>query len=217
MTRAEENYLKAIYKLSSGENKRVSTNALAERLDTKPSSATDMLQKLHDKSLVKYTKYKGAELSTQGLMVASQIVRKHRLWEVFLVEKLAFGWDQVHEIAEQLEHIKSPDLVERLDEFLGCPKIDPHGDPIPDQNGNIHKIDKLLLSDQPVNSRCLLMGIKDADDAFLAYLSQKNIKLGSTISILDKEPFDESMTVEIGQHTHFISKIISTNIYVQAI
>ncbi|MBL6607610.1 MAG: metal-dependent transcriptional regulator [Bacteroidetes bacterium] len=215
MTRAEENYLKAMYQLSAGKNQRVSTTALAERLETKPSSATDMLQKLHDKSMVKYTRYKGAQLSPEGRHIASQIVRKHRLWEVFLVEKLAFGWDQVHDIAEQLEHIKSPDLVERLDVFLGCPKVDPHGDPIPDDKGNIEQINKILLCEQEPNSRCVLMGIKDTDDAFLKYLSQKNIKLGSLITVLDKEPFDESMTVVIDQKTHFISKIISTNIYVQ--
>ena len=215
MTRAEENYLKAIYQLTAGMNQRVSTTALAERLETKPSSATDMLQKLHDKAMVKYTKYKGAQLSSEGRHIASQIVRKHRLWEVFLAEKLAFGWDQVHDIAEQLEHIKSPDLVERLDAFLDCPKVDPHGDPIPDKNGNIEQINKILLCDQTPNSRSMLMGIKDTDDAFLKYLSQKNIKLGSVITVLDKEPFDESMTVDIDQNTHFISKIISTNIYVQ--
>ena len=216
MTRAEENYLKALFKLSSGAQKRISTNALAKQLETKPSSATDMLQKLHDKALVKYTKYKGAELSAKGRQAASQIVRKHRLWEVFLVEKLAFGWDEVHDIAEQLEHINSPDLVERLDEFLGCPTVDPHGDPIPDNQGNMTQIQKTLLAQQPINGRCVLKGVKDADDSFLAYLSQKNIKLGSHITILDKEPFDESMTIEIDHNTHFISKTIATNIYVQA-
>ncbi len=217
MTRAEENYLKAIYQLSAGTQNRISTTSLAERLETKPSSVTDMLQKLHDKSMVKYVKYKGAQLSAQGRYMASQIVRKHRLWEVFLYEKLAFGWDQVHEIAEQLEHIKSPDLVERLDEFLGCPTTDPHGDPIPDKQGNIVQIDKKLLSEQAINSQSILMGIKDSEDAFLSYLSQKNIQLGSRITVLDKEPFDESMTIEIDRTTHFISKTIATNIYVQNI
>lgn len=217
MTRAEENYLKALFKLSSGAKKRISTNALANQLETKPSSATDMLQKLHDKALVQYTKYKGAELSAKGRQAASQIVRKHRLWEVFLVEKLAFGWDEVHDIAEQLEHINSPDLVERLDEFLGCPRVDPHGDPIPDNEGNMTPIHKTLLAQQPIKSQCVLKGLKDTDDSFLAYLSQKKIKLGSVITVLEKEPFDESMTIEIDKNTHFISKIISTNIYVQAI
>ena len=217
MTRAEENYLKALYHLSDHDRELVSTTELADRLDTKPSSATDMLQKLHEKSLVAYTKYKGAKLSTKGHLKASQIVRKHRLWEVFLVDKLDFGWEEVHEIAEQLEHIKSPELVERLDEFLGCPTTDPHGDPIPDQKGNMVAVQKSLLADQTEDSSAILMGIKDSDAKFLTYLSQKNIKLGSCITVLDKEPFDQSMTIEIDGQIHFISKIISNNLYVQTL
>lgn len=217
MTRAEENYLKALYHLSDRNRELVSTTELADQLDTKPSSATDMLQKLHEKSLVAYTKYKGARLSTKGRLKASQIVRKHRLWEVFLVDKLDFGWEEVHEIAEQLEHIKSPELVERLDEFLGCPTTDPHGDPIPDQKGNMVAVQKSLLADQTEDSSAILMGIKDSDAKFLTYLSQKNIKLGSCITVLDKEPFDQSMTIEIDGQIHFISKIISNNLYVQTL
>ena len=217
MTRAEENYLKALYHLSDGDDALVSTTELADHIETKPSSATDMLQKLHEKSLVAYTKYKGAKLSAEGRQKASQIVRKHRLWEVFLVDKLDFGWEEVHEIAEQLEHIKSPELVERLDEFLGCPRTDPHGDPIPDHKGHVVTIQKSLLADQPLESSAILMGIKDSDADFLRYLSQKNIKLGSCIRVLDKEPFDQSMTIEIDGQMHFISKTISTNIYVQAL
>ena len=217
MTRAEENYLKALYHLSDHDRELVSTTELADRLDTKPSSATDMLQKLHEKSLVAYTKYKGAKLSTKGRLKASQIVRKHRLWEVFLVDKLDFGWEEVHEIAEQLEHIKSTELVERLDQFLGCPTTDPHGDPIPDQMGHIVAIQKSLLADQAEDSSAILMGIKDSDAEFLTYLSQKNIKLGSCITVLDKEPFDQSMTIEIDGQIHFISKIISNNLYVQTL
>jgi len=217
MTRAEENYLKALYHLSDHDRELVSTTELADRLDTKPSSATDMLQKLHEKSLVAYTKYKGAKLSAKGRLKASQIVRKHRLWEVFLVDKLDFGWEEVHEIAEQLEHIKSTELVERLDQFLGCPTTDPHGDPIPDQKGHMVAIQKSLLADQAEDSSAILMGIKDSDAEFLTYLSQKNIKLGSCITVLDKEPFDQSMTIEIDGQIHFISKIISNNLYVQTL
>ena len=176
-----------------------------------------MLQKLHEKSLVAYTKYKGAKLSTKGRLKASQIVRKHRLWEVFLVDKLDFGWEEVHEIAEQLEHIKSTELVERLDQFLGCPTTDPHGDPIPDQKGHMVTVQKSLLADQAEDSSAILMGIKDSDAEFLTYLSQKNIKLGSCITVLDKEPFDQSMTIEIDGQIHFISKIISNNPYVQTL
>lgn len=217
MTRAEENYLKALFHLSNQDDSLVGTSELADRLDTKPSSATDMLQKLHERELVEYTKYKGAKLSPKGRQTATQVVRKHRLWEVFLVEKLAFGWEEVHEIAEQLEHIKSPELVKRLDEFLGCPTMDPHGDPIPDQQGNIVTIQKTLLADQFKDSSAIVMGIKDSDSEFLSYLSQKNIKLGSCITVLEKEPFDQSMTIEVDGNMYFISKTISNNIYVQTL
>jgi DtxR family transcriptional regulator, Mn-dependent transcriptional regulator len=130
-TLSEENYLKAIYHLSKEEDESVSTNALAERLETTAASVSDMLKKLAKKELIEYKKYQGVNISEKGKRVALQIIRKHRLWEVFLVEKLSFNWDEVHEIAEQLEHIDSPTLVKRLDEFLGYPKFDPHGDPIP--------------------------------------------------------------------------------------
>jgi DtxR family Mn-dependent transcriptional regulator len=142
MTISEENYLKVIYHVSLVAPKGVSTNAIAGMLDTKASSVTDMLKKLADKNLVSYQKYQGVTLTDEGLHKAKMIVRKHRLWEVFLVEKLQFSWDEVHEIAEELEHIQSEPLIDKLDAFLGFPSVDPHGDPIPDANGAIKNVDK---------------------------------------------------------------------------
>ena len=143
----EENYLKAIYKLSLNGVQGVSTNAIADKLATKPSSVTDMIKKLADKKLVSYQKYQGVNLTKKGSDVAVSIIRNHRLWEVFLVEKLNFKWDEVHDLAEELEHINTHKLTERLDEFLGFPKFDPHGDPIPDKDGNIIQHKDVTLSD----------------------------------------------------------------------
>src|SRR6476620_10565441 len=141
MTFSEENYLKTIYHITSSSGAEVSTNAIAEKMETKASSVTDMLKKLADKDLVHYKKYQGVSLTDKGLHSAKMIVRKHRLWEIFLVEKLAFSWDEVHDIAEQLEHIKSEQLVNKLDAFLNFPTEDPHGDPIPNAEGNIIKVE----------------------------------------------------------------------------
>jgi DtxR family transcriptional regulator, Mn-dependent transcriptional regulator len=151
MTFSEENYLKTIYHLISISDKEVTTNAIAEMIETKASSVTDMLKKLAEKDLVNYVKYQGVSLTANGLLAAKMIVRKHRLWEVFLVEKLDFSWDEVHDIAEQLEHIKSEKLINKLDDFLGNPTEDPHGDPIPDAQGKIIKIEKKLLSELDQN------------------------------------------------------------------
>ena len=139
MTFSEENYLKTIYHLTIISDSEISTNAIAEKMETKASSVTDMLKKLAEKDLVDYKKYQGVSLTEKGKLSAKMIVRKHRLWEVFLVEKLDFSWDEVHDIAEQLEHIKSEKLINKLDDFLGNPTEDPHGDPIPDKNGKLPK------------------------------------------------------------------------------
>ncbi|WP_243389180.1 metal-dependent transcriptional regulator, partial [Flavobacterium psychrophilum] len=144
MTFSEENYLKTIYHLTTISDSEVSTNAIAEKMETKASSVTDMLKKLSEKDLINYKKYQGVSLTETGSLSAKMIVRKHRLWEVFLVEKLDFPWDEVHDIAEQLEHIKSEKLINKLDDFLGNPTEDPHGDPIPNANGQIISIEKQL-------------------------------------------------------------------------
>ena len=145
-TLSEENYLKAIYHLESISGKGISTNAIAKKLNTKASSVTDMVKRLAEKEVLVYKKYQGVSLTDYGSKTAVEVIRKHRLWEVFLVEKLNFSWDEVHDVAEQLEHIKSPKLINELDTFLGFPKTDPHGDSIPDKDGNFQKIEKKLLS-----------------------------------------------------------------------
>jgi DtxR family Mn-dependent transcriptional regulator len=215
MTFSEENYLKAIYHLSTFDELEVSTNAIAEMMDTKASSVTDMLKKLAEKELVYYKKYQGASLSEKGRLMAKMIVRKHRLWEVFLVEKLAFSWDEVHDIAEQLEHIKSEQLINRLDDFLGNPTEDPHGDPIPDGNGQMVKVDKVLLSDLKENQTGICVGVKDTSSEFLKYLDRQEIALGSKIKVLSKEAFDLSVTIQLGEKELLISNKIATNLYVK--
>ena len=181
MTLSEENYLKTIYHLTTTVNSEVSTNAIAEKMETKASSVTDMLKKLAEKDLVNYIKYQGVSLTEKGNLSAKMIVRKHRLWEVFLVEKLDFSWDEVHDIAEQLEHIKSDKLINKLDDFLDNPTEDPHGDPIPDANGKIIKKEQLLLSDVKESKIGICVGVKDTSSEFLKYLDKQGIALGSKI------------------------------------
>jgi DtxR family transcriptional regulator, Mn-dependent transcriptional regulator len=215
MTISEENYLKVIYHVSLVAPKGVSTNAIAGMLDTKASSVTDMLKKLADKNLVSYQKYQGVTLTDEGLHKAKMIVRKHRLWEVFLVEKLQFSWDEVHEIAEELEHIQSEPLIDKLDAFLGFPAFDPHGDPIPNAKGVINKVEKELLSEANLNQMYTCVGVKDSSTEFLQYLDKQQIALGSSIKILEKEPFDETLLLEIDGKKLTISNKIATNLYIR--
>src|SRR5690606_3672385 len=186
MTRSEENYLKTIFHLGMGETGAVNTNAIAQQMETKPSSVTDMAKKLAEKDLVHYTKYQGVSLTEAGTRTALSIVRKHRLWEVFLVEKLNFSWDEVHEVAEQLEHIQSEKLIKRLDAFLGYPKEDPHGDPIPDADGEIVSVQKTLLSELEIGQEGVCVGVKDTSPSFLQYLDKQKVSLGTKIKILSK-------------------------------
>ena len=215
MTTSEENYIKVIYHLSLVSPSGVNTNAIAGMLETKASSVTEMLKKLSEKDLLIYQKYQGVNLTEKGLLTAKMIVRKHRLWEVFLVEKLHFSWDEVHEIAEELEHIKSEKLINKLDEFLEFPSFDPHGDPIPDENGTIKKVEKLLLSDAKLNIKYQCVGVKDTSVAFLQYLDKQNIALGSKMKVIEKEDFDETLTLELINHTITISNKIATNLYIK--
>lgn len=215
MTVSEENYIKVIYHLSLVSPKGVNTNAIAGMLKTKASSVTDMLKKLSDKALVSYQKYQGVTLTDQGILCAKMIVRNHRLWEVFLVEKLDFSWDEVHEIAEELEHIKSKKLINKLDAFLGFPSFDPHGDPIPNEKGEMVKFDKLLLSDALLNKEYLCVGVKNSSVAFLQYLDKQKIALGSRILIKEKESFDDSLCVEIDSIVLTLSQKIANNLYVK--
>ena len=217
MTFSEENYLKAIYHLTNQTNSEVSTNAIAEMMETKASSVTHMFKKLAEKDLVIYKKYQGVSLTENGKLSAKMIVRKHRLWEVFLVEKLDFAWDEVHEIAEQLEHIKSEELINKLDDFLGNPTEDPHGDPIPDAQGKIVKSDKQLLCDLEVNQIGICVGVKDSSADFLKYLDKQGIALGSKIEIIAKESFDLSTKIRINTVELMISNKIASNLFVKRI
>lgn len=212
---AEENYLKTIYHLSDGGLKEVSTNAIADHLNTKAASVTDMIKKLNGKGLVTYKKYKGVNISEDGKPKALIVIRKHRLWEVFLVEKLKFHWDEVHEVAEQLEHISSPLLIKRLDEFLGYPKFDPHGDPIPDENGEFKFKPQVPLSETDINGMGILVAVKDTSSPFLKYLDKIGIYIGAKLKVQDKVEFDGSHEVLIdGKKTVFISREVSENLLI---
>lgn len=217
MTYSEENYLKAIYHLSLFQKKGVNTNAIAKMIDSKASSVTDMIKKLADKNLVEYQKYQGVSLTPQGLLEAKMIVRKHRLWEVFLVEKLDFSWDEVHDVAEELEHINSEKLINKLDAFLGFPTEDPHGDPIPNAKGEIKKMDKKLLSELKLNQKSICVGVKDSSSNFLKYLDKQQIALGSSFEIIEKESFDASLIVLVNGNEMNISNKIASNLYVKTI
>ena len=217
MTFSEENYLKSIYLLTAVSETEVSTNAIAEMMETKASSVTDMLKKLAEKEFVNYKKYQGVSLTNKGKLAAKMIVRKHRLWEVFLVEKLDFSWDEVHDIAEQLEHIKSEKLINKLDDFLGNPTEDPHGDPIPDANGQMIKIDKQLLSELMQNQTGICVGVKDTSSEFLKYLDKQEIALGSKIEFVSKETFDLSLKIKVDGRDLTVSNKIASNLFVKVI
>lgn len=193
-TISEENYIKSIYHLQQ-HNRNVTTNELALKLDTKPASVTDMLKKLKAKKLLAYEKYYGVQLTAEGKKLALGIVRRHRLWEYFLVQHLKFGWSEVHEIAEQLEHIQSPMLVERLDVFLGEPRFDPHGDPIPDGKGkmeNQHRI-SLLLVEKGTHAEICAVGNQTPE--LLAMLDARQLFIGTPLLVKNKYPFDNSIEI----------------------
>lgn len=214
-TYSEENYLKTIFHLEKTYPSGVSTNSLAGEMETKASSATDMIKRLSEKKLVNYKKYQGVKLSKTGRQTAIEIIRKHRLWEVFLVDKLGFSWDEVHEIAEQLEHIKSEKLIRQLDEFLGYPKRDPHGDPIPDEKGNFVDANQVLLSKLTVGDFGICVGVKDSSPEFLQYLDKNKIALGKEIKVLEKEEFDHSMRIKIDGEEKIISNKTASNLYLK--
>ncbi|PHX62435.1 MAG: iron-dependent repressor [Flavobacteriales bacterium] len=215
MTTSEENYLKVIYHLSHLSPKGVNTNAIAAMIETKASSVTDMLKKLSEKDWINYQKYQGVFLTDKGKLNAKIIVRKHRLWEVFLVEKLGFAWDEVHEVAEELEHIKSEKLINQLDHFLNFPSFDPHGDPIPNAKGELPNINKQLLSEIEVGKTITCVGVKDSSVDFLQYLNKQRISLGSKIKIIDIEFFDRTFKIEVNNSVLIISDKIANNLYVK--
>src|ERR1044071_6229215 len=202
---SEENYIKAIYHLQSGPNS-VSTNALAEKLSTKPASVTDMMKKLKTKKLLHYQPYQGFRLSNEGRKVALDIIRRHRLWEYFLAEKLKFKWDEVHEVAEDMEHVSSKKLIDKLDEFLGFPRTDPHGDPIPDANGRIETSKQVCLTDLPLNKPAIVCHVSDQSTEMLELLGHKKIGIGTKLEVKKKFSFDQSLEIKIRPTKRTISE-----------
>ena len=213
-SQSEEDYLKALYHLEMDFD-AVSTNSIADYLVMKPSSVTDMLKKLAEKKFINYQKYKGTSLTRKGKLIALSIIRKHRLWETFLVEKLGFGWDQVHIIAEQLEHIKSEELIENLDNFLGNPKYDPHGDPIPNKDGEIEKMNQKLLVELKASQKGIITGVKKGTASLLNYLDKEKIKLGDSIKVIEILEFDGTYIVEINKRKLTFSEKICQNLLLE--
>ena len=213
----EENYLKAIFSINLlNGDEGVSTNELSEHLNNKAGSVTDMLKRLSEKKLVNYEKYKAVHLTAKGRKLALNIVRKHRLWEVFLTEKLKFGWDEVHEIAEQLEHIKSEELVRRLDTFLGHPEFDPHGDPIPNDKGELREVKARPLNRVKTSGTFIFTGVAEHSQVFLRHLTSIGLRIGDRIRVEELNTYDRSVKIKIGkQESRYISEKVSANILVE--
>lgn len=217
ITLTEENYIKAIYHLGNNGSNTVNTNAIAEAMQTKASSVTDMIKKLSEKNYADYKKYQGVTLTDEGKRVAVNIIRKHRLWEVFLVEKLNFSWDEVHEVAEHLEHIKSEKLVDELDAFLEFPTHDPHGDPIPDKDGKFKHIEKIVLAKAEIGHTYNCVGVVDTSTKFLQYLDSNHIGLGTMITVKHREPYDNSITITLKQGDIVVSQNVAKNLYLKKV
>ena len=199
---AEENYIKSIYHLQQ-KAESVTTNALADHIKTKPASVTDMLKKLQLKNLLNYNPYKGFRLSKEGNKAALNIIRRHRLWEYFLVNQLQFNWEEVHDVAEQLEHVISRKLVDKLDAFLGYPKFDPHGDPIPDSNGKINFQQQIPLVNLPLNTMAIITSVQNQSSDLLAFLSNRDMHIGTKVEVKQKLNFDNSLEVKIKNKQSF--------------
>lgn len=213
---AEENYLKAIFKLAEKDGKAVLTNSIASAMNTAAASVTDMLKRLSDKQLIKYEKYRGVALTKEGTHVATVLIRKHRLWEVFLVEKLGFAWDEVHDLAEQLEHVQGEVLVERLDTFLGHPRFDPHGDPIPDAEGRWTYRQQVRLAVLQPGQRGIVTGVDDHATPFLQYLDQIGLALGVEVLLTARTDYDQSVQVRIGGNADVtLSDKVAQNLFVR--
>lgn len=211
---AEENYIKAIWRLQK-DQQNVSTNELSDELQTKPASVTDMLKRLTEKKLLNYQPYYGVKLTAEGKKLALSIIRRHRLWEFFLVNKLQFNWDEVHVIAEELEHVGSQELIDRLDQFLGYPKVDPHGDPIPDKTGKVLQLKQTRLSEWPLNETATVSGVDNQSAEMLELLRHNKISIGSKLELKRKFDFDGSVEIKMGRQTAFtISKQVAQNLFV---
>jgi DtxR family Mn-dependent transcriptional regulator len=212
----EENYLKALFKITSeNESKEAGTNELASILCVKPATVNDMLKKLKEKKLVDYERYRKITLTVIGNKKAIEIIRKHRLWETFLYQKLDFSWDEVHDVAEQLEHIQSEKLIDKLDKFLGYPKFDPHGDPIPSQKGEYLIPHKITLSNVEVGKRCTMVSVKDNSSTFLQYVDKVGLTLNADILILSKQDYDALMVIEVNGKQSSISQKFADNIFIK--
>ena len=211
----EENYLKALLRISfdSG-NDEVGTNELAMNLGVKPATANDMLKRLRDKSLVDFEKYKKITLTREGKNIATEVIRKHRLWETFLYEKLGFSWDEVHDVAEQLEHIQSSKLIDKLEKFLDYPAFDPHGDPIPSKGGELTKQFRKTLLDIPVGQVCKMVAVKDNSSAFLQYVVKVGLGINNEIYVLSRQEYDALMVIEVNGVASSVSEKFAENIYV---
>lgn len=215
LTHAEENYLKAIYNLSDAGKKGVSTNDISVEIKTKPASVSDMLRKLGEKKVIEYRKYYGVHITEAGKILALRTIRKQRLWEVFMVDKLRFSWDEVAEVADELIHVQSPILIQRLDEYLGFPKFDPHGDPIPDEHGDVRSRPRLPLSEIQLNGTGQIVAVNDKSAAFLRYLDKVGAYIGARIKVLEKVEFDGSIEILVdNKKTIFMSKDVAMNVLV---
>lgn len=216
-TTAEENYLKAIYKIEEREGKAASTNAVAAAMQTTAASVTDMLKRLAEKGLIAYEKYRGVQLTEPGSQVAVALIRRHRLWEVFLVNKLGFAWDEVHDMAEQLEHVQGDILVTRLDAFLDYPQYDPHGDPIPNAEGRWTFRSQILLADLLPGAQGAISGVEDHSTPFLQYLDQLGLQIGTELMLLERMEYDQSVRLRVNGRELILSEKVSRHLYVKTI
>lgn len=213
----EENYIKAIYVLSYEvkPNNKVGTKDIATILKVQPATVTDMLKKLKKKKMIHYKKYGEIQLTNAGILYGKQLLRKHRLWETFLYEKLRFNWDEIHEIAEQLEHVQSDELIDRLEKFLQYPQYDPHGEPIPDANGKLPALPDTLLSHIKPKKWYTVVALKDTTPDFLKYLQQISIQIGTKIKLIEKVSYDSSIKISFSNNKQIIlSGKIAENILV---
>lgn len=216
LSATEENYLKAIYALAHSSEKKISNQLIADKLAINPASVTDMLKKLDEKKVIDYSRTNGASLTKEGFKLAAKVVRKHRLWETFLVENMNFSWDEVHEVAEQLEHIQSDKLLDELDKLLGYPKFDPHGDPIPDKNGKLPVIKSTPLSEIEAGKKVKLVNVIDNSPAFLRYLDKQGIALNDTLVVKEIQDFDRSILVQLkGKKEVYLSAEAAKKILVE--
>ena len=216
ISQAEENYLKAIYKINEREGKSANTNAISAAMNTTAASVTDMLKRLAENEFINYEKYKGVTLTTEGARTATALVRKHRIWEVFLCDKLNYSWDECHDLAEQLEHIHSTDLIDRLDSFLGKPKFDPHGDPIPDRDGNYAARQQVLLAEMKLGDKGVMVGVQEHSTPFLQHLDRLGLVLAAKVTILEVFEFDKSVKIKLNDNSELlISNKVSENVFIK--